>query len=123
MDTPGQQEQRQDDEELDGVPGEDHRRIFPEGTQDDAAAELSGELRGKGRNTQRKGPDERFDQREEQFLQSLYPLDDDTFSFAVRHPGQGQAHGDRDQQDGKHIPGQERLHDVVRDDRYDMVVE
>ena len=123
VDLPGQEEQRQDDEELDGVAGEDHRRVLAQRAQDEAGAELAGELGRESGDAERERPDERLDEREEELLQPLDSLDYHALTLRIGHPGEGQADGDGDQEDGQDIPRQEGLDDIVRDDRDDVVIE
>lgn len=105
----GREEERQHDEELDEVAADDDRRVFAQGADDDAGRHLRGQLGRKGQDAQGQDPEQGPDQGEEDFLRTVDALEQDIAVFRLRHKGQGQADGGRNEQDGQHVARQEGL--------------
>ena len=118
----GQEEERQDEEELDPVAGHDDERVFPERPYDDPCFDLGRELTGKSQNADRKNGEKRFDQRKEELLKTKDALQEDFAILRLRHEGKPEAEGGGDQHDSKYIAGQEWLQNVIRNDIQDVVI-
>ena len=117
-----QQEQRQHHEELDHVAAKHHGHILTESTHDDARRDLRRQLPREGEDAHRQDEEEGTDQGKQQLLRPIQHAHQRLPVLRLRHEGQCEAHGRRHQHHGQHVARRERLHEVIRDDREEMIV-
>ena len=75
-----------------------------------------------GHDAQRQDPEQSADHREQELLRAQEPLQERRAVFRLRHEGEAEARRRRDEDDGQHVAGQERLEHVVRHHGQEMVI-
>lgn len=117
-----QEEERNDEENLNEIRAHDDEGVFPERPDDDTGFNLRGELRGVGQDAERERPDEGVNEREEKFLETVNPFQQDFAIFRARHEGEREPHGGRNQHDGEDVSCQKRTKHIVRHDGEEVIV-
>ena len=117
-----EEEERQNDEKLDEVAAEDDSRILAERTDDDAGLDLCRELRGKGEDSDGQNVEQRTDQREKKLLCAMERLQQHGTIFRLGHEGERQPDSCRNQHNREYVAREERLQQIVRNDRKDVVI-
>ena len=115
------QEKRENDYHLGHVAADHHEHIFADRVEHHASRRLGGKLFGEGHDAERESPDQTADQDEKHFLRAVKPLFQHRFAVGFRHTRNGEAHGKGYQKNRKHIPFEQRLEDIVWNNREEML--
>ena len=124
VDAAQEAEERQNDEELDGVAPQHHKHVLADRTDDHAGGHLRGELRRERDDAHGKRPDEALDHSEEDLLESAQRLVKRLHVGAVLlENGNGDAEARRNQHHRQHVALEERIDEVVRQRVQDVSID
>lgn len=116
------EDERENEEDLDGVAAEDDESVLAERAHDDARFNLSGELSREGDDAYRQDDEERADEGKRQFLKPLNDFHQLFAVFRVGHESQREAGCRGDQHDGKDVACREGQKNVIGDDGKNVVI-
>ena len=122
IESPGQEENRNHNKELDHVTANDNSRVFSQGSYNDTRFNLGRKLGSESQNTNGKNEKKSTNQGEKQLLESHDSLHKNVPVFRFWHESQTKTKGSSNHHHCQHIAGQEGLQQVIGDNAQNMVI-